>query len=402
MRHLGNICNSGNDSVQELQAEFLNKRTTGSLDMPRPVRTPGRSIFPKRYGSKGCGCSRPICRTSQGRCSVRLVQAREWVNKQPQEGTEASARGRWSPRCTPGARPRRAALQGRGSCGDGGAETEAFPVGERSEAPQEVPGERLLCAPCSSADLPPAPRHPPRPALQPRLLSQLLSGAPHVRPRHSGHSARSQPNPSSLPPRRHTGWPCRPQPAGCWETWGRIRWQLGETPRPPSQARPPLLFSLLGTSYRRFSEELRPAPGLDGQSRCGGAWGSGKGQVGESSGGGRVRKSGGRELSGFVYLGGQSSWPLPPLWGTCSHLRLRITGGLAERRSWRSLGGGMRKPSLWRAAAPYRLGGKLPRQSGLIKDLSRARFASLVPKVVKGSFETFHIWVIVDNLISFG
>lgn len=71
MRHLGNICNSWNDYVQELQAEFLNKRTTGSLDVPRPVRTPGRSIFPKRHGSKGSGCSRPICRESQGRCSVR-------------------------------------------------------------------------------------------------------------------------------------------------------------------------------------------------------------------------------------------------------------------------------------------------------------------------------------------
>lgn len=143
----------------------------------------------------------------------------------------------------------------------------------------------------------PAPLRAPAPA----TASDSLR-APHVRHRHSGDSARSQPSPSSLPPRCRTGRPCRPQTGGPGGA-SVGSWEEG-TPRPPPQARPPLLFSLLGTSYRCFSEDLRPAPGVD---RTVPLWWllgvPGRDRL-EKAQGGRVRKSGGRELFGFVYLGG--------------------------------------------------------------------------------------------------
>ncbi|XP_034843138.1 uncharacterized protein LOC117998489 [Mirounga leonina] len=106
------------------------------------------------------------------------------------------------------------------------------------------------------ADFPPAPR--------PRLLPQPL-----WEPRTFGPATAATlrgPNPTRAACRRaaiRAGRAGRSPdavggpggaPVGSWEEG---------TPRPPLQARPRLLFSLLGTSYRGFSDELRPAPGVD-------------------------------------------------------------------------------------------------------------------------------------------
>nr|XP_035941748.1 translation initiation factor IF-2-like [Halichoerus grypus] len=168
------------------------------------------------------------------------------------------------PTVRPGARPLRAALRGGENGGGGGAETEAFPVGERSEAPQEAPGERLLRARCSSRTCLPRPGPAPHPAPRPRPLPQPL-----WEPRTFGPATPATlrvPNPTRAACRRaaiRAGRTGRsPETVGGPGGASVGSWEEG-TPRPPLQARPRLLFSLLGTSYRRFSDELRPAPGVD-------------------------------------------------------------------------------------------------------------------------------------------
>lgn len=90
---------------------------------------------------------------------------------------------------------------------------------------------------------------------------------------------------------------------GCWEE--------GTPHPPPSQARPRLLFSPPGTSYRCFSDELRPTSGLDRTVPLRWSLGvPGRDRLEKAERDG-VKKSGGRELSGFVYLGG-SEFVTPP------------------------------------------------------------------------------------------
>lgn len=117
----------------------------------------------------------------------------------------------------------------------GGAQTEAFPVGERSEAPREAPQERPQCAPSSSPtslqcrSRGPAAGSAARLRPRPRPL-----GAPRIRPRRFGHSPRSQPSPSSSPRRSQTGRPRRPKPIGCWGPGGASVGSWEESTPPPS------------------------------------------------------------------------------------------------------------------------------------------------------------------------
>lgn len=102
----------------------------------------------------------------------------------------------------------------------------------------------------------PAPLRAPRPGSSLGLFSEP---PPRLRHRRFGHSPRFQHSPSS-PPRRagHAG--LSPQAAG--RTRGAsVGSSAKTTPRPPPRPRP--LFSTSGTSYRRCSAELRPAPGVD-------------------------------------------------------------------------------------------------------------------------------------------
>ncbi|XP_032973525.1 skin secretory protein xP2-like [Rhinolophus ferrumequinum] len=190
----------------------------------------------------------------------------------------------------------------------GGARTEAFPVGERSEAPREAPQERLQCAPSSSptslqcrsrgpaagsaARLRPRPR--PRPLSEPRAFGSAASAtlrAPSpARAARRGAARRAGPAGQS------------PQAGG---GQGVRRLAVGRKvhPRPPPRTRP--LFSTPGTSYRCFSAELRSAPGVDRTvppSRLLG--GSGIRQVGKSWRGEGKEKRGLGALGVCVFGGG--------------------------------------------------------------------------------------------------
>lgn len=215
----------------------------------------------------------------KSRALLRPSHAGTRIRKRPQKGTEASARGRSSPPCAPGARPRRAALRGGGSCGGGGAETEAFPVGERSEAPQEAPGERLLCVQCGSRTcLPrpgPASRSGPSYCLGPS--PSPARSAPPLRPLCALPTQPEQPA---------AALPYGPAlPAADWGTWGCVRWQLGGRDTPPPA---PGAATAAFLPTRHFLPALLRRP----TSRAGrrpdspavvAAWGSGKRQIGESS-----------------------------------------------------------------------------------------------------------------------
>lgn len=168
------------------------------------------------------------------------------------KGVQASARGH--PRRGPAAAASREAsppcAAPRGGGSRGGAQTEAFPVGERSEAPRE----RLPCAPGGSRTSLRCPAT--RPRSRPRAAAPARLGAPRIRPRRFGHSPRSQPNPSSPPRRCHSGRRCRPKPAGCWEGWGCGRLAVGTgvhpAPRPGrgrSSPHPALLTGASPPSY---------------------------------------------------------------------------------------------------------------------------------------------------------
>lgn len=137
-------------------------------------------------------------------------------------------------------RQRRASGRPRGGGSGGGAETEAFPGGERSEAPRE----RLQGAPRLAASLP---RPPPQP----------LSGLPAPRRRPRPHCS---PSPTRAAARHcQTGGPCRPEPAGSGALEARpLAVGMKGHPGPPSRAQPRPLFSSLGTSYRPFSARYVP------------------------------------------------------------------------------------------------------------------------------------------------
>lgn len=128
---------------------------------------------------------------------------------------------------------------------------------------------------------PPVPRHPaplraPRPG--PGPSQSPAHSAPPLRPLPALPAHPEQPAAALLlgppPPtaaRRLLGG-LGVRSVGGWE---------GDAPSPPPGARP--LCSTPGTSYRRFSAELRPAPGVDRTvplQRL--ARGSGRRQVGES------------------------------------------------------------------------------------------------------------------------
>lgn len=164
------------------------------------------------------------------------------------------------PRCA-------ARLSEAGGSGGGNAETEAFPVGERSEAPQEAPRERLQCSPSRSRTC--LSRPDPAPG------SGLRAPAPHPGPGYclslpqgpTRSAILRAPSPTRTACRRAAG---RAGPAGRGQrAVGGTRgasvgcWEEGTPHPPPSQGRPRLLFSPPGTSYRCFSDELRPASGLD-------------------------------------------------------------------------------------------------------------------------------------------
>lgn len=189
---------------------------------------------------------------------------------------QASARG--PPRRGPAAAASREAgapcAAPRGGGSRGGAPTEAFPVGERSAAPRE----RLPCAPggswaslrCPATRPHSGPRAPaPAPA---RLRAPRIRPLPAL-PAHPEQPAAALllgPPPPTAARRLLGGLGVRS--VGGWE---------GDAPSPPPGARP--LCSTPGTSYRRFSAELRPAPGVDRTvplQRL--ARGSGRRQVGES------------------------------------------------------------------------------------------------------------------------
>lgn len=172
---------------------------------PRPFHF----ISPRPW-SEGSGYCRPICRASWRRYSVRPKKTQALVKGPSVKEHQASARGhsKWgaaSPasrrqQTAPGAAPRD------GGSG-GGAQTEAFPAGERSEAPREAPQERGQCAPSSS---PPSLRCPaarPRSGLRAPAPASAFSRSP---PRAFGIAASATLRASSTARAARRGAPAMP------------------------------------------------------------------------------------------------------------------------------------------------------------------------------------------------
>lgn len=226
----------------------------------------------------------------------------------------AGARAQAAPR----ARGRRAASSGGGS--GSAAETEAFPVGERSEAPRE----RLQCAPSRSGTPSRARRPSPYPGSRPRAELRLRP-RPLSEPRALGPAAAAAlcaPSPPRAARRGTAGGRVPPaEAAGCWERWGRVRWHLGgrDLPTLPAPGAAAAAFLLTRPFLPALLRRAMSFAGRRRQPRCSYCWAAGG--LREETGWRKLKggglKNGGRELPGFGYLGG-SEFVTPPSAPRCA------------------------------------------------------------------------------------
>lgn len=345
--------------LQKLEAELHNKRATGSLAMPKCSLYPG----PIYFISQKMQVRRPWLLLSHllwkvgafwppSRVSTRFCK------EPPMKGTQASlaaSRGEGRPLPRPashrdpmrGSQRRGKRPDGSFSCSwkvrgaAGGATGEAAAHAEALAGSHQSSAART----CSRLRAP----HP--------TYSLSFLRAPRTGP--AAPATLRAPSPTEQPAANLPDEPAPPFRAlRLWRVSGRPRLAVGREGhrRPPPGLQPLVSTPALLTG---FSAELSPAPGVDQavpRRRLLGM--SGRRQFGESWWG-RVEKSRGKQLSGFVYLGGgQSSWPLSSAVRAASAPAREWCGELARgsldvpRVEGRSPGGGTRELGLSKSTSP--------------------------------------------------